>query len=511
MRINYNVSAAIANKHLLGIQDNLGKTMERLSSGLKINDAKDNPAGMAISNKMKAQIDGLNRASQNASDGISVIRVAEGALGEVTSMLQRLRELAVQAANDTNSLEDRQAIQAEVDSLTAEIDRVSTDTEYNSKTLLDGSLDTRVYTKTDGGRGTASRVQISDEVRPGKYELTIEKAATQAGPVATTGVDFTKDGEIGVAGSLSINGSIIEFSETDKLNEVFEKLRNGAEIGEADISLAADGTISMQSTAYGKGSVLELSFSSEEIATELGFDDTKLEEDTDTKRWIYKETVKVPDPGNLGNTIDVKQLPVGADPVATLIMPGDGTGFGNTATVSYEGNRIFVTDVSGFRLSFLAQEGYAKDAAKPGGGTYDGKIEFEVSTIGMMTLHIGSNMDQNMGVRVPEVSAKSLFVDDVDVTTVTGADRAITAYSRAVDYVSDVRSKLGAYDNRLEYTTDNLNAFEENMTGALSRLTDADMAKEMTDYTHRNVLNQAAISVLTQANDLPQQVLQILR
>ena len=147
MRINYNVSAAIANKHLLGIEDNLSASMERLSSGLKINHSKDNPAGMAISNKMKAQIDGLNRASQNASDGISVIQIADGALSETTSILQRMRELSVQAASDaTMTPADKEAIQKEITSLKDEIDRISTDTEYNSKTLLDGSLDTRVYT-----------------------------------------------------------------------------------------------------------------------------------------------------------------------------------------------------------------------------------------------------------------------------------------------------------------------------------------------------------------------------
>ena len=120
-------------------------------------------------------------------------------------------------------------------------------------------------------------------------------------------------------------------------------------------------------------------------------------------------------------------------------------------------------------------------------------------------------MDQNMKVRIPEVSSESLFIDDLDVTTVSGADRAMTALDEAIAQVSDVRSRLGAYENRLDYTTESLDAFEENMTSAISRLTDADMAEEMTEYTHQNVLNQAAISVLTQANDLPQQVLQILQ
>ena len=176
MRINNNMSAVITNKQLLRTENNLTKSMERLSSGLKINHAKDNPAGMAISNKMKAQIDALDRASSNASDGTSVLQIADGALNETSAILQRMRELSVQAANGTNSLEDKQAIQDEIEALKEEVNRISKDTEYNSKSLLDGSLDTRVYTDN----ANVSRVNVSDYVNPGKYEIDIVKAAEKA-------------------------------------------------------------------------------------------------------------------------------------------------------------------------------------------------------------------------------------------------------------------------------------------------------------------------------------------
>ena len=177
MRINNNMSAVITNKQLLRTENNLTKSMERLSSGLKINHAKDNPAGMAISNKMQAQIDALDRASSNASDGTSVLQIADGALNETSAILQRMRELSVQAANGTNSLEDKQAIQDEIEALKDEVNRISKDTEYNSKSLLDGSLDTRVYTDN----ANVSRVNVSDYVNPGKYEITIKQpAATKA-------------------------------------------------------------------------------------------------------------------------------------------------------------------------------------------------------------------------------------------------------------------------------------------------------------------------------------------
>lgn len=478
MKINYNVSAAIANKNLLGIENNLATTMERLSSGLKINHAKDNPAGMAISNKMQAQIDGLDRASENASDGISVIQIADGALNETTSILQRMRELSVQAASDaTMTPADKEAIQKEIESLKDEVDRISTDTEYNSKRLLDGSLDTRVYT------AHATRVDISDHVKASQYELTVDAAATQAGPV-TAAADFNSDTAVGVAGVMSINGSKVEIAATDTYAQVYQKIRDAAEIGEASAELdPATGNVNFTATAYGQQSALKITFDDDALATALGI--TGVTYDADEDAFVYTDAA--------GN------IPTGTDAQITLTKPGDGTGFGDTATVSVDGNKITVTDRGGFSLSFTAQ------------ADYNGVIEFDVTDIGTMTLHIGANVDQETNVRIPEVSCESLYIDQVDVTTVNGADRAITSFDDAISKVSEVRSKLGAYQNRLESSVASLDTFEENMTGALSRLTDADMADEMTDYAHQNVLNQAAISVLTQANDLPQQVLQILQ
>lgn len=481
MRINYNVSAAIANKHLLGIEDNLSASMERLSSGLKINHSKDNPAGMAISNKMKAQIDGLNRASQNASDGISVIQIADGALSETTSILQRMRELSVQAASDaTMAPADKEAIQKEITSLKDEVDRISTDTEYNSKSLLDGSLDTRVYTKN------ATRVDISDHVKAGQYQLSIDTAATQAGPV-TANQNYNSTAAIGASGTMSINGSKVEIEATDTYAEAFEKIRNAAETGETTVKIETNGALSFTSERYGASATLEIAFDNQQIVTALGF--TGVVEDPENKgSYVY---------GQIQNGKVI--VPSGTDAEVTLTKPGDGTGFGDTATVKTDGNKITVTDRAGFEMSFLADAGYTGD------------LDFDVTDIGTMALHIGANEDQETKVRIPEVSCKSLYIDDVDVTTVNGAGRGITKFDDAISKVSEVRSRLGAYQNRLESTVSSLDTFEENMTGAQSRLTDADMASEMTDYTHQNVLNQAAISVLTQANDLPQQVLQILQ
>lgn len=488
MRINYNVSAGIANKRLLGIEGELSKSMERLSSGLKINHSKDNPSGMAISNKMRAQINGLNRASQNASDGISVIHISDGALNEVTSILQRMRELSVQAASDaTISLGDKKAIQEEVESLKQEIDRISTDTEYNTKTLLDGSLDTRVYT------AHASRVQVSDQIEAGTYAIEIEEEAKQV-TIETTGKNFNDDATaIGQAGVLFVNGSSVEISAQDTMAQVYEKIRDAAEIGEVSAVRDGNGNIKFQSDQYGKGASVEIAADNENLAKAIGLKPAggyDLVEDKANGRWVY---------GKAAN--GAISVPTGED----IKFKVDGNnktdlqGFTSSATVSTDGNRVTITDAGGVSLSFLAEAGYK------------GEIKFEVTDIGTMTLHVGANQDQNMMVRIPEVSCKSLYIDDLNLTTITGAGRAMNTLGEAIGQVSSIRARLGAYENRLEYSVGSLDAFEENMTGALSRLTDADMAEEMTNYTHQNVLNQAAISVLTQANELPQQILQILQ
>ena len=490
MRINYNVSAAIANKRLLGIEGELSKSMERLSSGLKLNHAKDNPAGMAISNKMRAQINGLNRASENASDGISVIRIADGALNETTSILQRMRELSVQAANSgAMSDSDRQAIQDEIESLKAEIDRISTDTEYNTRPLLDGSLDTRVYSEH------ATRVQVSDQVKEGNYSIEVAKEATQA-TVSTGGKNFNDANTmIGQSGTVSVNGAKVEISAGDTMAQVYEKIRNAAELGEVTVQRDAAGNLSFKSNDYGKNAGVALTFDNRQLANAFGLQQAngnKIEEDPDNGTWVYGQkdqaTGKILTPK--GTDIEFKK---GAGNKVEL------EGFSSSATVTTDGNRVTITDRGGVSLSFLAQAGYK------------GKIEFEVTDMGSMTLHIGANKDQNMDVRIPEVSCESLFIDDLDVRTVYGADRGMTRLSQAIEQTTSVRARLGACENRLDYSVNSLDAFEENMTGAFSRLTDADMAEEMTNYTHQNVLNQAAISVLTQANEQPQQILQILR
>lgn len=493
MKINANLSALVANKQLFYVEKNMTTSMERLSSGLKLNHAKDNPAGMAISNKMRTQIAGLNRASQNASDGIAVIQIADGALSEVNSMLQRMRELSVQAASDTNSLDERQAIQNEIDALKEEITRVSTDTEYNEMPILDGSLSERVYSEG------VERISISDAVTPGKYKLSIDAASkrAQASGDAGTAIDSTDNlTEIGVEGSISINGYSIDIKKEDTQAQVYEKLRDAAEIGATELSVSDDGALSVTAELYGKESTVDLRFSNKELADVLGF--SKVVQDTKTGEYVYGEL-------DSNNRI---VTPTGTDAeisLETKTGAAGTTGFGKDATIAQNDKRITITDKDGFSMTFMVDFEENANQSQPR------EIEIEVTDVGTMTLHIGANENQNMIVSIPDLSAESLYIDEIDVTKMGGASAAITRIDEAIRTISSVRSALGAYQNRLEYSVTSLDTFEENMTDALSRLSDTDMAKEMTTYTQQNVLNQAAISVLSQANDMPQQVLQLLQ
>lgn len=469
MKINQNMMAVISNKQLLRTENNLANSMERLASGLKINHAKDNPAGIAISNKMQAQIDALDQASQNASDGVSVLQIADGALNEVTSILQRMRELSVQAANDTNCQEDKAAIQKEIDSLKEEVDRISTDTEYNQNSLLDGTLDVRVYAEN------ISRINVSDTVLPANYTLEITAAATRTTANAGTVTGgYMSTTAIGESGTISINGSTVELKATDTFAEAYEKIRGAAEIGEATADLSGPDLDNMQftSTRYGAGKQVEVLFETQALANALGFN------------------------GQGSMTADGYLLNQtgGTDAEVTL-----GAEFSSTATIEVDGNRINVTDYNGFSIEFLADS------------EFTGETSIEVTDIGTMTLQVGANKGQHTDVRIQEVSVETLYLDEVNVTTVTGASRAIGTLDEALSKVSAVRSKIGAYQNRLDYSVSSLDETGENVTAALSRIIDLDMADEMTNYTQYNVLDQAAISVLTQANDIPQQVLQLLR
>ncbi|SDH72149.1 flagellin [Pseudobutyrivibrio sp. 49] len=560
MRINNNMSAVITNNKLLGTEGSLSDVMEKLSSGFSINHASDNPSGIAIAGKMQAQIDGLDKASTNGSDGISVLQTAEGALNEVTDMIQRMRELSVQAANGTNSDEEREAIQKEIESLLSEIDRISQSTEFNKINLLDGTLDCRTYANN------VTRIATSNNVPAGIYQLRVTHASKRAEGVAaqtgsypvtenfdntyskvetttnvTTGsatdsngkynyknfidtsewtktirdysdventvITTTEGSGLGIAGSISINGYPMTFNQGESGESVYGKLRMACEKGGAVITDfdAAEG-LKISSYKYGAEAELEIEFSSIEFARALGFngDGTTEVLDKDDSQTVIPKITKV---GEDAELILFKNNKDDAEPANTVDSL-----FGQQATYKTDGRRVIISDTKGFEMSFLLDDGFASDAKDENGDPlYDGLVVFNVTDIGSMALQVGANEGQQMKVRIASVSTEYMYIDDVDVTRADGPEDAMDALGEALSYVTSVRSQLGAYENRLEHTTKSLDATEENMTSAISRIEDADMATTMVEYTKFNVLEQAGVSALAQANELPQLALQLLQ
>ena len=390
MIINHNMNALNAHRNMGVNNTAAGKSMEKLSSGLRINRAGDDAAGLAISEKMRGQIRGLTQSSRNAADGISMIQTAEGALNETTNILQRMRELAVQASNDTNTSSDREEIQKEIDALTEEVDRIANNTEFNTQKLLNGN-------KSGVGGDVVNEAVAADK---GQFKIDLSKVLVEGKKLNIDGVD-------------------IDITNAEK---------NG-------------------------GQPLK----------------TALE-----KKLNY--TVSV-DPQN--------------DKIITLTQKEASDK--ENMRVTFDGLAV-KSEVEKAGVSAKAQE------------VSEGKAHVQV----------GANAKQSMSIEIGDMRAKALNIADKDgnslsVLSAEEANKAITAFDAALNKVSSQRANLGAVQNRLEYTISNLDNTAENLTSAESTLRDVDMAKEMMEYSKNNILNQAAQAMISQANQQPQNVLQLLR
>lgn len=474
MKVNQNIAAVISNTQLLRTEDKLTAAIERLSSGLRINNAKDDPAGLAISNKMKQQIDGIEQASRNTQDGTSALNTADGALNEVVSIIQRMHELAVQAANDTNTVEDREASQQEIVALRKEIDRISKDTEFNTKTLLDGTLDARVYAKD------VDRVYVSDYVPTGTYKVNVTSMAVEATFTTTndlvTKIKNNLDQDKSVV--LNVNGFKHEIVYRAGLTDedIKESIRYAAEKGEVDTEIAADGKVTFTSQKLGSEAELNISYAVKEK------DKDDIETSITTTPTGLKDAV-----------VTLRKKPVATD-----------SNFESSATATTIGNRVTITDKGGFSMDFSIDSDFDPT------DTTKNPLTFEVTDIGTMNIQSGANEAQQISVRIPEISSESLYLDKIDLTTINGATLAMDTLDAALARVSEVRSRIGAYSNRMEHANASLGQTDEDLTAAFSRIKDIDMATEMVEYANQQVLQQAATSVLSQANDIPQQVLQLL-
>lgn len=493
MKINHNISAIKSNIKLQRTNEALEKSVERLSSGYRINRAADDAAGMAISQKMKTQIRGLDQASRNASDGISVIQTAEGALNEVESMLQRMRELSVQAVNETNTAEDREAIQLEIDNLSAEVDRISEDTEFNTKKLLNGDSDRKTYSSST----KVNIVSTSDAVTAKSYKISVKKVGEKAKVTSPAAI---ADTVAPASGKITINGETVEIEKGTSLADVYTQLRDlGSNVnvdvytttdaaGKTQGTVQKDAYLNFESKEAGASRKVEVYCDNKDLADFLGIDTN-----SNNMKAVGKDA-------EIELTTTANKAQDGSEDAKTFSL---------AATAAADGNKVTISDKDGFEMVVMLEE----DALTNAGGNAIASLDVELTVLdaGPMTLQIGANEEQTVSISIPKVNSETLGIENVNVGNTNDAGEASTLFDKAINQVSSVRAKLGAYENRLEHAISNLDTSNENLTEALSRIEDLDMAEEMSNYTQLNVLSQAGTSMLAQANQLPQNILSLLQ
>ena len=436
MIINHNITALNTHNKLSSATAAQGKSMEKLASGLRINKAGDDAAGLAISEKMRSQVRGLDQASRNAQDGISMIQTAEGALNETHDILQRMRELSVQAANDTNNADDRTEIQKEMNQLTSEVSRIGNNTEFNTQKLLNGNKEGVAEAP---GVGTPS-AEVKASTTLGALTLTSK----------ATGVTGNSD-SVEVTQSTTANTAASVSYSSNKLTITLGADGSGAAV---DLSEDALKTLIQNNTAA------NAAFS----VTGSG-------------------TTKIA-------AAATASLTGGAD--AVVVDPGkDGAA---SLQIGANQSQQFTVTINDMRASALGISGTA-------GASAAGK-ENNVSGASFVAVSSGNNVLSDV------TTAGETALDISDATKASAATKVL---DQAIKEVSSERSRLGAYQNRLEHTTNNLKTSSENLTAAESRIRDVDMAKEMMNQTKNSILGQAAQAMLAQSNQTPQGVLQLLR
>jgi flagellin len=497
MRINTNISALNAHRQL-GINTDRGaNAMEKLSSGLRINRAGDDAAGLAISEKMRGQIRGLTQASRNAQDGISLIQTAEGALNETHAILQRMRELATQSSTDTNTIVDRGEIQKEINQLAEEITRIAETTEFNTQNLLGGKFEGTFHIGANEGQNINLKIAAMD---------------SNALKVAGSGEGFAR---------FEIEGK----GEAPSGNEAATALAAGEQtldvVGIGNITVGSD-AVANYGLANADGEIVAISQDGKEYkiltaATEMNklagaevadgytitFDDAVIDDKVTLNATIDEK----------GETTEIEDIKATASVKVTGLEAGKYTVAEFDATTHTPDNTWTDGKVPGFALLNAAGEVVAL-------GDENGNNFYALKDL---TLKETDNDFNDSGVLegvAPVMTTATALVDGdiieikadggINVSTQEAADKAITIINDAIETVSAERSMLGAMQNRLEHTIANLGTSAENLQAAESRIRDLDMAAEIMEFTKSNILNQAATAMLAQANMAPQTVLQLL-
>ena len=532
MVVQHNMQAANANRMLNVTTSAQSKSTEKLSSGYKINRAADDAAGLTISEKMRKQIKGLDRASTNAQDGVSAVQTAEGALTEVHSMLQRMNELATQSANGTNSTTDRKAIQDEIDQLSTEIDRVSETTKFNEMYLLKGT-DGTTATKTLNAHDAGIAGTLVDN-KNGTSTFTVA-ALNNEDKITIAGKEYTIDAN--AATNPSIEGLTDAEAQTFGKKEVTAAATNATTTLDLTAGWKAGDSFKIGGTIYDQATYGSI----DALVTQLNQDLTGYTASKDGNKLVITADTA----GAANAAIDISDAKVnGAPATATQVA-------GTDETVQYTqyntaedlkadlaaGNDIYSGDLNTKVDTSLSNKINVADAYKliakelttaSNIGADDDKKATVTNTDNVFTithgkatikdalsfnLHVGADADttNKISVKIDSMSSAGLGIKGIKADTEQDATYAIDAIADAISKVSDQRSSLGAVQNRLEHTINNLDNVVENTTSAESRIRDTDMAKEMVNYSKNNILAQAGQSMLAQANQSNQGVLSLLQ
>ena len=539
MVVQHNLNAINANNKMNINVSGTKKATEKLSSGYQINRAGDNAAGLAISEKMRSQIRGLSQATKNANDGISLIQTAEGGLNETHSILQRMRELAVQSANGTYQDDtDREAIQLEVDALKSEIDRIASSTEYNGMKLLDGSLGGSKAVTEFGAKYGAVSTADTDLVG-----ATI--TSNIAGVKVTTA--YAASGKGGENALWSADGKTLTMNlvadETYTQKDIDNLIANATQSKDGG-QTQAPSEISIK-LANG---VMTASKAGDTDATVAGLRATGSNDTNiltligDGTNGAHGSSDKITFTANTyGKAVDTNMA--SKITISTTVAAGKENVKVATAATTTKGAELTLELSTGKTYTEKDIENILKEAGydysvkledtKNTDGDADGKIYFNVkgnaevaitdgAGVGKdsvpnngkgLTFQIGANgvEDQRVTLNVNDMSSSAIGVANADVSTQDSANAAIDMVDAAVKTVSMQRAGLGALQNRLEYTVNNLTTTNENLTAAESQIRDTDMATEMINYTKNNILQQASQAMLAQANQQPQAILQLLQ
>ena len=483
--INTNIPSMNAQRSLVGSQEKLNTSIQRLTTGLRINSAKDDAAGLAISDRMTAQIKGLNQAVRNSNDGISLAQTAEGALQESTNILQRMRELAVQSANDTNTGTDRTSLQKEVGQLQQELNRIANTTSFNGKKLLDGTFSAQ---KFQVGANADQTISVS------MGNAQASKIGAQQMNTASDAFGVTASGSTNAvtSGSLIVNGSV--GSKTVNVTAGIEARDLAAKVNEVTSETGV--TARAKTDAY-----LEVS-----ATGAVSFD---LSGQNSTGVTI---STSVSDKNDLTDLAAAINDVAGKTGVTARLAEGDKS-------------KIILENSDGYDISLAGKASSTADI-KISAAKVDGSIE----TTGAQTISSGSTSGATVGGKVTYESGKSFSittsggtnavtagastlsdVGSVDISTQSGSNKALSVLDKALAFIDDLRADLGAVQNRFSSTISNLQNVAENVTGARSRIQDTDFAAETANMSKSQILQQAGIAMLSQANQSQQNVMSLLR